>query len=546
MTVARLSGVEKSYGGWSVLRGLDLEVRDGARLGIVGPNGAGKSTILKILAGAEDVHAGDVTRRKGLTMAYLEQHVAGDDRTPVAHVVSARPEIAELTQALEACEAEMADPATSSDMRKLQRVLSRHEGLMERFVAEGGPGLEGEARSLLLRLGLEAAALDKPTKVLSGGQRKLAGLAACLVRDPGLLLLDEPETHLDPDRREVLEDAIDSFEGAVVVVSHDRFMLDETIDEIAELENGVVTMWQGNYSTFTLQREIAMKRQQELYVTQQKEIARLEEAIKRFKEWARIVVNERHIKQARNKQRQIDRMDKIDKPVFERRRIALDLYSKQRGGQKVVTLDGASVSFGDHEVLGPTDLVVVRGERVGVIGRNGAGKTVLARVLAGLLEPTAGERWSGPSIRVGYLAQTHAPVEKDETPISALRKTQAMYEDEAVKRLARFLFRYDEMRSPVAELSGGQRTRLELLLLMLRGANFLVLDEPTNHLDIESMEVLEDATERFDGTVVVVSHDRYLLDRIADRTIEVRDGRVLQFEGGYSYWREQTAESITA
>jgi ATP-binding cassette, subfamily F, member 3 len=538
VSVVSLIEIEKSFGSWAVLRGAELDVSEGARIGIVGPNGSGKTTILKILAGLETPTAGEVVRRKGLVVAYLEQNPDGDERTAEATVLAARPDIAGLDAQIRAVEGELARPDVIADLAKMDRVLTRQQALLERWVEIGGPGLAGEARSLLVSLGFDAEDLTLPSSELSGGQRKLVGLAACLIRQPDLLLLDEPETHLDADRREQLEDLVSVFPGAVVSVSHDRYLLDDTVSQIGELDHGVITTWPGNYSAFAVAKEIALKRQQQLYVTQQKEIARLEEAIKRFELWASIVVDERHIKQARNKQRQIDRMDKIDKPVFERRKIGLEMRSAERGGKKIVELRDVTMGFEGPPVLQDVSLSVFRGERVGVIGPNGSGKSVLGKALAGLLEPKAGERWAGPAVRFGYLAQGHETEPPHLTPIEFIRNAKPMYEDEAVSLLGRFLFRYDQMRQPVGTLSGGERTRLQLCLLMLSGANCLLLDEPTNHLDIESMEVLESALESFDGTAIVISHDRYLLDRIPDRILEVHGGRVTSWLGGYDDWAE--------
>jgi ATP-binding cassette subfamily F protein 3 len=318
------------------------------------------------------------------------------------------------------------------------------------------------------------------------------------------------------------------------MVSHDRYLLDECVAAIAELDGGRVRMWPGAYSAYTVARRLELERRQERYVTQQKEIARLEEAVRRFKHWAHITVNARAAKQARVKQMQIDRMDKIDRPVFERRRMGLALRSGARGGQRVVALEGVDVAFGDNPVLLDVDLEVHRGERVGVVGPNGAGKSVLLRVLAGELATTAGTVWTGPSIEIGYLSQAADRLPQGATVIEALRSGRSMSEEAAVRRLMRFLFDYEQARRPVSTLSGGERTRLALLLLMEDGANCLVLDEPTNHLDIDSIEVLEDALERYDGTVIAVSHDRYFLDRIADRIVVVRDGEVRAYEGGWS------------
>jgi ATP-binding cassette, subfamily F, member 3 len=543
MTLIQLRSVARFYGGRAVLRDLEMKVNAGARLGLIGGNGAGKSTLLRILADLEEVDGGEVTRRRNTSVAYLPQHVEGEERTPLEVVLAARPELAQTMEEIEACEARLGAPEVAGDMRKMQRLLERHGQLLQRFTELGGQGFEGEARGYLRSLGLDGA--DRPTSELSGGQRKLAALASCLVRRPDVLLLDEPESHLDAARRERLEALIRTFEGAVVIVSHDRYLLDETVTEIAELEDGRIRSWPGNYSAYVLARELALKRQQQLYTTQRKEIARLEEAIARFQQWAHNTENERHARQARVKQRQIERMEKVDRPVLERRKIGLGFRENVRGGKKVLELREASVAFGEDPVLIGADLTVSRGERVGVIGANGAGKSVLAKLLAGDITPTEGERWVGPSISIGYLAQDPEPP-LEATPLGLVRDAKPLYEGEAVNLLGRFLFRYEQVREPVRSLSGGERTRLQLLLLMLAEPNCLVLDEPTNHLDIGSLEVLERELERFPGTVVIVSHDRYFLDRISDKTVEVRDGELFRYEGGYSAWREARKTRLSA
>jgi ATP-binding cassette, subfamily F, member 3 len=541
MTLIGLRSVGKIYGGRTILRGLNLEVNAGARIGLVGTNGAGKSTVLRILAGTEQVDGGEIVRRRGLAVASLPQYVEGDRSTPMEVASSARPEISELRRELEACEEQLGSPEVASNLRRMQRVLERQEQLLRRFTELGGGGFDGEVRGHLRSLGLGDGDMERPMRNLSGGQRKLAVLASCLVQRPDVLLLDEPEAHLDAGRREMLEAIVRGFDGAVVIVSHDRYLLDETVGEIAELEDGAITLWSGNYSAYSVARELKLKRQKQLYVAQQKEIARLEEAIRRFKLWASLVVNERHIKQARNKQRQIDRMDKVERPVLERRKIGLEFRGRVRGGRKVIELKDVSVAFDDDPVLIGVDLTVSRGERLGIIGPNGAGKSVLAKLLAGILPPTEGERWAGPSIDIGYLAQNDEPP-PGASPLGLVRDTKPLYEGEAVKVLGRFLFRYEQVREPVTSLSGGERTRLQLLLLMLREPNCLVLDEPTNHLDIDSLEILEDELERFPGTVIFVSHDRYFLDRIADGIVEISEGEVHRHTGGYSDWRRSAVQ----
>ena len=537
MALLSARGIRKSFGSRLVLDGLDLDVEAGVRVGVIGPNGGGKSTLLRILAGEETADAGETTRRRGLVVAYLPQQLEGDHRDALATLRAARPDLDELELELATVERGLGE--AGADMDRLTRLLRRQEELVQRWTAAGGPGFEPRARALLVDVGLEDDDLAKPTHVLSGGQRKLVGLAAALLRDPDVLLLDEPEAHLDVEARERLERLMRSFDGAVVAVSHDRYLLDETVDETAELSGGRIRLWPGNYSAYTIARELELQRQQQLYVTQQKEIARLEEAIRRFKDWAHRVVDERHIKQARNKQRQIDRMEKVERPVLERRKIALELHPHARGGERVVELAGAGVELAGRAILAGVNLTVLRGERVGVVGENGAGKSVLLRVLAGELEPDEGERKAGPSIRFGRLAQDRRPDDPKATPLELVRRAAPISEGEAVSRLMKFLFDYEQVRRPLDSLSGGEWTRLQLLLLMLAGANCLLLDEPTNHLDIESVEMLEAALENFDGTAIFVSHDRYFLDRIADRILEVSDGGVRSFEGGWSTWRER-------
>jgi len=535
MALLAARGLAKSFGSRRVLHGLDLDVEPGARLGVIGPNGGGKSTLLRILAREESADAGELTQRRGLVVAYLPQQLEGDERTAPETLAGARPDLAELERELGRIERSLA--AETADLDRITRLLRRQEDALARWTAAGGPGFDGRARALLADVGLAGDDVAKPTRHLSGGQRKLVGLAACLLRDPDVLLLDEPEAHLDVVAREQLEQLMRSFDGAVVAISHDRYLLDETVDHVAELADGRIRVWPGNYSAYTLARELELQRQQQLYVTQQKEIARLEEAIRRFEDWARRVVDERHIKQARSKQRQIDRMEKVERPVLERRKIALELRPHLRGGERVVELEGAGVALGGRRILDGVDLTVLRGERVGVVGENGAGKSVLLRLLGGELEPDEGERKAGPSIRFGRLEQDRRPSDPSATPLELVRRAAPVSEGDAVSRLMAFLFAYEQVRRPLSTLSGGEWTRLQLLLLMLGGANCLLLDEPTNHLDIESVEMLERALESFEGTAVFVSHDRYFLDRISDRILEVGGGGVRSFEGGWSTWR---------
>jgi ATP-binding cassette subfamily F protein 3 len=540
MTLLAVRGITKAFGGREILRGVDLELPQGSRMGLVGPNGSGKSTLLRIVMGLEEADAGQITRQRGLRLAMLAQHPLGDERTAGQTLHDARADLREIDAGLAACNERLADPSVYNDATQMERVLAEQQRLLDRYAQAGGPAFDGRLRAMLNEIGLEERELELPTRVLSGGQRKLIGLAAAIIQDPQLLLLDEPEAHLDLEGRERLQTLMQGFGGGFLAVSHDRYLLDETVTDVASLDGGRVRVWPGNYTAYAVARELELKRQQERYLAQRKEIERLEEAARRLIQWARAVPESQSnaglMNAARNALRRVERMDKVERPVLERRRIGLELHPHQRGGKRAAELRQVAVAFGDHPVLLGVDLTVMHGERVGVVGLNGAGKSVMLKTLVGEIAPTEGEVWVGPSIRIGYLAQDQDTLDPDATPLATLRAAHPGTEEQSVSRLMAFLFDYEQVRRPIRTLSGGERTRLQLLLLMLSGANLLVLDEPTNHLDIESIETLEAAIEAFEGTAIFISHDRYFLDRMADRIVEVRDGEAHGYVGGNSEW----------
>jgi ATP-binding cassette subfamily F protein 3 len=540
MLMVRLEQVSLSYGTREVFKDVSLSLNDGEKIGLIGPNGAGKSSLLKLLAGIEPPNKGERSLRRGVRVAYLPQEYAGEgEMSALDEVLAGRPDLLALEQKLEEVETALADPALASNLEKFGQQLERQRVLLEEYEEAGGSRLRNEARGYLERLGLGADLHGHPVGLLSGGQRKMVGLARCLITQPDLLLLDEPDNHLDLAGKARLETVLQTFEGAVILISHDRYLLDDTIAQVAEMDNGRLTFYQGNYSSYTVQRELALLKQQQDYVSQQKEIKRLEEAIARFKLWASIVVNERHIKQARNKQRQIDRMDKVERPVLERRKIDLKFKSQQRGGQKVIEARHLAKAYADDLILLDVDFSLWRGERVGLVGPNGSGKSVLFRLLLGLEEADQGEVWVGPSIRLGYYSQQHETLDLAKTPIEIMRDLRPMHENEAVGLLGRFLFSYRQAQEPSAKLSGGEKSRLQLARLMHSGVNCLLLDEPTNHLDIASTEVLEAALNQFDGTLLTISHDRYFLDHTCTRILELAEGEIVEYQGSYSDYAEQ-------
>jgi ATP-binding cassette subfamily F protein 3 len=403
----------------------------------------------------------------------------------------------------------------------------------------------------LLGLGFTEEDLDLPVQVLSGGQKKLVGLAKLLVTQPDLLLLDEPDNHLDLEGKEFLEKFIRAYKGAVIIVSHDRYLLDLVVDEIVELEDGRLTHYAGSYSEYAFEKQMRLLRQQQLYQAQQKEITRLEQAAKRLLTWGQVYDNVKFIRRGKNILKRLDRLERIDQPVLERKQMGLELNG-WRGSNKMLEIVDLDKAFAapatdpgapDDQaiILAGLELLIWRGERVGMVGPNGAGKSLLFRLILGQEPPSGGEIRIGPSVQTGYYAQEHETLNYEWTLIETVRQAATLSESNAVRVLGRFLFSYEQARGLVGNLSGGERSRLQMLLLMLSDANLLLLDEPTNNLDIRSAEVLEDALSEFEGSMLIISHDRYFLDRVVDRIVELDEGALTEYIGSYSDYQAAKA-----
>ena len=537
--LVNLDKVSVSLAGRPIFTELSWEIQNRQRIGLVGPNGAGKSTLLKLIAQELPADSGNIFRQSGLTWGRLEQEPALPlGRTVLQEALTAVPELAQLEGEMEQVEQRMGQPDVYGDPAVLEKVMGAHEKLMVRYEGLDGPRYLSQVQEALSRLGLDDSLWDLPTEFLSGGQKKLVMLAKLLVQRPRLLLLDEPDNHLDLPAKRNLEQFINQYNGCVVIISHDRYLLDEIASHIAELENGRLTLYSGNYTAFANERAVRRLRQQQLYAAQQKEIARIEAAIKRFELWASIVINERHIRQARSRRKMLDKMDKVEK-VSESRRMTLDLAG-WRGSNKVIELVDVVKRFDNgRAIFDGIDLTLWHGERVGLVGPNGAGKSML---LKQLLDPEGnidGEVKIGPSIQIGYYAQEQETLDYNQDLITAIRQAAPVNRETAVAFLHRFLFTYDQMQQPISKLSGGERSRLQLAKLVLSRPNLLLLDEPTNNLDIPSIEVLEETLDEFVGTVLVISHDRYYLDKVVDRIVELRDGHLTEFVGGYTDYLEE-------
>lgn len=537
MIAVNVDHITYSYVSQPIFQDLAWEIHDDRCVGLVGPNGAGKSTLLRLIAGELTNDAGFLVRRKGLTIGYLQQEPRLDaSRTVWQEALSASSELARLEAEQARIEEQLADPEVYSDEKILARTLDRQTRVLIEYEKLGGLNYSGRVRSTLFSLGFSENDLDLSTTALSGGQRKLLGLTRLLVVQPDLLLLDEPDNHLDLEGKAFLEQFIRSYKGGVVIVSHDRYLLDLVADEIVELEDGKLTRYLGNYSEYAFEKQARLLRQQQLYQAQHKEIVRLEQAARRLLMWGKVYDNEKFSVRGKNILKRIDKIERIEKPVLERKTMGLELQG-WRGSNKVLEIIDLDKAFEDTILLAGLNFLLWRDQRVGLVGPNGAGKSVLFRLILGEDAPNDGEIKIGPSVEVGYYAQQHETLDLQRTLIDTVRQAIAYSEGEAVRFLGKFLFTYEQCRGPVANLSGGERSRLQMALLMLSSANLLLLDEPTNNLDIASAEVLEEALQDFNGTVLVISHDRYFLDRVVDRVVELEDGALKEYLGNYSDYR---------
>jgi len=528
----RLADVSKAYGAQDVLRAISFQLNPGEHVGLVGRNGAGKTTILRLIDGTEGPDSGTIETLKGLRVGVLGQQVDFTGELSVLdQALSVFVEVGALAARMEQLEHAM----TELQGTALDEVLEEYSEVQHAFEHAGGFTLRSRAESVLFGLGFSKSELNNPSSTLSGGEKNRLGLAQLLLAEPDILLLDEPTNHLDVEAVEWLEDFLAAYKSAYLVVSHDRFFLDQTVERILDLDNGRLENYRGNYSAYLIQREERMEARATSYSEQREMIARTEEFIRRN-------LAGQKTKQAKSRRKMLERLERVE-AVSGTDQTNFKLRPSVRTGDRVLSLEHLDIGYPDlpdRRFSNDLTLLLRRGERLGVIGGNGTGKTTFLRTITGKLKPLKGEANWGSGVSIGYYDQQLKTVDARNTVLEEMRSiaSASITDGELRGFLGRFLFSGDDVFKVVAALSGGEKGRLALAKLIYSRANVLLLDEPTNHLDIASREALETALNEYDGTILTVSHDRYFLDRIATRILYFAGDHVEAFNGGYTEFYE--------
>lgn len=529
-----------------ILEDINFQIYSGEKVGLVGANGSGKSTILKLISGILTLNLypgskslgydeGIIAMPKDATIAYLDQIPEYPEHYTVRDVLNlAFEHLYEIEREARRIENEM----KNQEGITLERLLKRYGDLMNLFEAQGGYEIQEKFSRIAIGLGFGDDFLEKPFHLLSGGEKTTVVLGKILMDRPDILLLDEPTNHLDMDAIEWLESYLKSYEGIVIVVSHDRYFLDNTVSKIIELEDKACLTFKGNYSEYTKQKEEQMMSQFADFKEQQKQIAAMEKAIKELRDWAQRSDNGKFYKRAASIQIKLDKLQRIEKPKFERANMRLGFGTFQRSGNETIKCESLYKAYTDKVLFSGAEMMIKFAERVALVGPNGSGKTTLVRMLLEEEVPDSGIIKFGSSVKYAYLPQKIIFPDEEKTLIEAFRENLDLSEGKTREYLAKFMFYGSAPFKKVRHLSGGERIRLKLARLLFEDVNVLILDEPTNHLDIDSIETFEEALEAFKGTIFFISHDRYFINKISDRVISIEDCKLVSYEGGYSAYKE--------
>ena len=533
MIVLGAKDIEKSYGAREVLSKISFNINKGDRIGLVGINGAGKTTLFDILTGEQSSDGGELYWMKGIRFGYLKQGMKLDpDKTLYNCCLEVFQELLDMEEEIRQLEKDMADPS-----KNLNTILERYQRLQDEFAERQGFSYDSQIKGMLRGLGFQPEDFDEKISTLSGGQKSRIKLAQLLLKKPDLLFLDEPTNHLDMKAISFLESFLRDYEGTCFVISHDRYFLDAVVNRIFHLENKKIEIYNTNYSDYMVERKTRLKILWDTYNNQQKERKRQEEIIEKYLSYG----NARLIRQGQSRKKMLDKMSFQDRPEEESGSFDLAFSPAVESGKDVARAKDISKSYDGSEIFKEVEFTIFKGEKVGLIGDNGVGKTTLFNIMMNRVKPDTGSVVLGSQVHVGYYDQEQRSLHSDKTVVDEIwDEFPYLTHYEIRSYLAKFLFMGDDIFKLVDELSGGEKSRISLLKLMLSNTNFLLLDEPTNHLDIDSKEALENALKDYTGTCFIISHDRYFLNKVVDKIILLEHSGVTEFLGNYDYYKEKT------
>ncbi len=522
--------ISKSYGVVDILKDVSFHIEDKEKLAIVGINGSGKTTLLKIIMGEEDADSGQVIVAKDTTIGYLSQHQdISFDNTVYAEMLSTKKHIIDMEANIRQLELDMKE-ASGEALEKIMEIYNRLQNTYDR---ENGYAYESEITGVLKGLGFDKSDYDRHINTLSGGQKMRIALGRLLLTKPDIIILDEPTNHLDMLSIAWLEGFLASYQGSVIIVSHDRYFIDKIATKVVEIDNTKGIIYHGNYSYYAKKRGEIRASKMKAYLNQQAEIKHQEEVIAKLKQFNR----EKSIKRAESREKMLDKVERLEKPTEIAAEMRLSLTPSVESGNDVLTIEGLAKSFGANSLFDGLNMEVKRGEHVALIGGNGTGKTTILKIINRLVSKDAGNIALGSRVKIGYYDQEHQVLSLHKTIFEEISDSYPDLNNTKIRNvLAAFLFTGEDVFKKIGDLSGGERGRVSLAKLMLSPANFLILDEPTNHLDIQSKEILEEAIRNYEGTVLFVSHDRYFINRVSTRIIELRDKKLYNFIGNYDYY----------
>lgn len=527
------NNISKSFGVDEIIKNASFHIEEKEKAAIVGINGAGKTTLLRIIMGEYSADSGEVVIAKDRTIGYLAQHqnLSGDN-TIYDELMSVKQDIIDLEHRIRRLELEM----HGREGAELEAVMEAYSKSTHQFELQNGYAYKSEVVGVLKGLGFEEPEFDKRMNTLSGGQKTRVALGRLLLSKPDIIMLDEPTNHLDMNSIAWLENYLVNYDGSVIIVAHDRYFLDKVVTKVIEVERGVVSVFSGNYSDYAAKKKQLMDAKLKEYYNQQRDIKHQEEVIAKLKSFNR----EKSIKRAESREKLLDKIEVIDKPITGQETMHIKLEPAKESGNDVLSIEGLSKSFGDKQLFSDVSFEIKKGEKVALIGNNGTGKTTILKIINHIIDADAGQVKLGANVEIGYYDQEHNVLHMDKTAFEEIGDAYpGMTNTQIRNMLACFLFTGDDVFKKIGDLSGGERGRVSLAKLMLSNANFLILDEPTNHLDIMSKEILESALNRYTGTVLYVSHDRYFINKTASRIIELSANTVTNYIGNYDYYLEK-------